>query len=265
MRAASGADHLTPMKKPVFYEWIDHRRAAERQHAEIARLTGIGTGRLLEIGSGDGTYLRYFQDHGWECLGIEPDAALAERAMLEQQVLTLQVHPAEAGIPAGSYDLARVRFPWRADDPMEAEPRHPQGTPFPTPFARCADEPTDAVLRLAYEALVPTGYLIAETWNGSGWPYREDTRNLPRRFNKVTFPEFVKGAGFDIGGIIAPRLGDPVWFPLSTKGWRDTDWRKIPDAILGFFDRGSTLVLFAQKPGSGAPATTTVDHKKYSV
>ncbi|MFB3785056.1 MAG: class I SAM-dependent methyltransferase [bacterium] len=237
------------MNKPAFFDWLDHRRAAERQHAEIARLTGIGTGRLLEIGSGDGTYLQYFQDHGWECLGIEPDASLAERALLERQVLTLQVSPVEAGIPAGSYDLVRIRFPWRADNPTQAALHHPPGTQFPVPFTQCADDPAQTVLRLAYEALVPTGYLIAETWNGSGWPYREWTRDLSRRFDKRTFPKFVQGAGFEIGGIIAPRLGDPVWFPLSRKGWRAADWRKIPDAILGFFDRGSMLVLFGQKPG----------------
>lgn len=213
------------MNKPAFYDWIDHRRAAERQHAEIARLTGVGTGRMAEIGSGDGVYLHYFQEHGWECLGIEMDSTLAERAMLDNQVITLQVHPIEAGIPRGSYDLIRIRGAL-GEDELAAE-----------------------ILRAAFEALIPTGYLIAEAWNGSGWPYGKWTRDLSRRFDKRTFPEFVQGAGFDIGGIIAPRLGDPVWFPLSMKGWRAAGWRGIPDAIQSFFDRGALLVLFGQKPG----------------
>ena len=70
------------MGKPDFYYWMDHQKAAERQHAEIARLTGVGQGRMLEFFSGDGAYLKYFQDRGWECLGVESDARLAEIAML---------------------------------------------------------------------------------------------------------------------------------------------------------------------------------------
>ena len=47
----SGGSIRKTMKKPAFYHWIDQEQAARKQHVEIARITGIGTGRMLDIGA----------------------------------------------------------------------------------------------------------------------------------------------------------------------------------------------------------------------
>lgn len=210
------------MEYPHFYQWIDHTKAAQRQHAEIARLTGVGNGRMLEIGSGDGAYLAYFQQHGWECLGIEENEQLAAQAM-EQEVLTLQGSPHEVGLPKGSYDLVRIRGLLNTDErPME-------------------------LLKTAFRSVIPTGYIIAETWNGRGNPINTDTlRNV---FDRKSLSQLFQEAGLDIGGIIAPSLGDSVWFPISQNAKELPNFFQLAsDKIMGFLDRGSLLVIFAQRP-----------------
>lgn len=221
------------MKQPVFTEWIDPALAAERQHAEIAKITGVGNGRMLELFSGDARYLKYFQDKGWECLGLETDERLADTAMLENAVPTLSGEPGEVALPADSYDIVRIRG---------ALSTH--GDP-------------EALLDLAFRCAAPTGYLVAETWNGSGAPVSRERAAITRRFNRRTLADLIRKPGFEVGGVIAPRLGDPVWSPLRKDregGERPIPWGifRAADAVLGFFDRGSMLVAFAQKPPHSA-------------
>lgn len=211
--------------QPPFRDWIDAPVAAERQHAEIARITGIGTGRMLEIGSGDGAYLKYYQDRGWECLGVEADEAKYRRA-LDNQILTLQGDIGEVNIPQRSYDIVRIRGTLGAsNDPEET-------------------------LRAAFEAAYPTRYLIAEV--GHGWPlpfFGSSNRQVERRFTKRSLKAMVESVGFEVGGMIAPPLGDPIWAPLTPEvtNLRGAAIRRL-DSILGYFDQGSLLVLFAQRP-----------------
>ena len=218
------------MRKPDFYLWMDHPKAAERQHAEIARLTGVGQGRMLEFFSGDGAYLKYFQDRGWECLGVESDARLAEIAMLENAVPTLQGTPMEVNFPRESYDLVRIRG------------------------ALCCCDAPKALLEMAFQATAPTGYLVAETWNGSGAPACHRAGRPQNRFNRRELRERVRKAGYEVGGVIAPAMGDSIWAPYaSLRGGANSAaiparTRRILDGLLGIIDRGSLLVVFAQRP-----------------
>lgn len=210
------------MYKPAYLNWIDPAKAAERQHAEIARITGLGIGRLLEVGSGHGEYLGYFQDKGWECLGIESDDAIGMEAM-GRGVMTLHGEMDEVGLPKNSYDLVRIRGALGGfDDP-------------------------DKALRIAYDAIHETGFIIAECWNESGWPSRPEDDQTPRKYSKKQLIELFTSVGFEIGGIFAPNVGDEIWAPLRNDIKRPLMTRLI-DRISDFFDRGSMLVIFAQRP-----------------
>lgn len=213
------------MKKSEFISWIDPSTAAQKQHAEMARLTGIGTGRMLDIGSGDGAYLGYFQKNGWECLGIEDNEQLATQAFDKNEVLALQGQPNEVGLPRNSYDVVRLRG-----------------------LLNEVDSPSD-LLQVAFRAVAPTGYVIAETWNRSGWPLRSGELPLHHSYSKESLTRLFKEAGFDVGGIIAPALGDEIWFPVSqdASSALNVSDRAI-DKVFGFLDRGSFLVVFAQRP-----------------
>lgn len=212
--------------KNDFYDWIDHRKAAQYQHAEIARITGIGNGRMLELFSGDGAYLSYFQEKSWECLGLETDEALANESMMTQAVPTLSGDPQEVALPRHSYDIVRIRGALNQ---------------YPDP---------QKLLELAFYATAYTGFFITEIWNGNGFPCRNVSSSLTNKMNRKQLVELVEGAGFEVGGVFAPAVGDRIWCPLHHQ-----NGARIPvlpvrmiDSFMGFLDRGSMLVLFAQKP-----------------
>lgn len=213
------------MEKPTFYRWIDHTRAAQNQLAEIAKLTGLGQGRMLDIGCGDGSYLAFFQSHGWECLGIATDQETSDYAYQQYEVLTLIGHPSELGLPRESYDLVRIRG------------------------ELSTDEKPEALLKIAYEATVPTGYLIVEVWHGRGWPICPSSETINSHYSKSSFKSILNHAGFEVGGIIAPEVGELVWAPVDHNcDSKPSFLRRTIDKIQGFFDRGSLLVAFCQKP-----------------
>ncbi len=69
--------------------WREHMRRRARDVQAVVP----GPARLLEIGCGDGYFLRYMQDLGWEVRGVEPGRAAAEYATKELGV------PVECGFP----------------------------------------------------------------------------------------------------------------------------------------------------------------------
>jgi SAM-dependent methyltransferase len=60
----------------------------------LSALAEIRTGRLLEIGAGDGQFLVAARDAGWDCAGVELGEAAAEA--LRQQGLTVHEDPLDA-------------------------------------------------------------------------------------------------------------------------------------------------------------------------
>lgn len=209
-----------------FFHWIDHRTAAQRQHAEIARITGVGNGRMLELFSGDGTYLAYFQEKNWECLGLETDEQLANVSMMTHAVPTLSGDPMEVTLPGNSYDIVRIRGALN----HYADP--------------------EQLLQTAFYATAYTGYFITEIWNHNGFPCRNVSSVLPHVYNRNQIIKLVEDAGFDVGGVFAPAVGDRIWCPLhhQTESKLPTLPARWLDGWLGFFDRGSLIVLLAQKP-----------------
>lgn len=55
------------------YHFVRNRTIVQKRKL-IEKSTGIKTGKLLDIGSGTGAFLREMKQHGWETTGLEPDA-----------------------------------------------------------------------------------------------------------------------------------------------------------------------------------------------
>jgi SAM-dependent methyltransferase len=209
-----------------FFDWMDHRKAAQRQHAEIARITGVGNGRMLELYSGDGTYLSYFQEKSWECLGLETDETLANESMLTQAVPTLCGDPQEVAFPGNSYDVVRIRGALNHySDPQK-------------------------LVESAFYATGYTGFFITEVWNHNGFPCRNVSSSLTNTFNRKQLIDLAGSVGFEVGGVFAPAIGDSIWCPLHHQAESHIPIlpMRLLDGVMSFFDRGSMLVLFAQKP-----------------
>lgn len=79
------------------------RRTMRRKRNLVQRETGLRTGRLLDIGSGVGTFANTMQRAGWEVTGLEPEEAARQKAK-ELYDITLQPVEQFFQLPAGSFD-----------------------------------------------------------------------------------------------------------------------------------------------------------------
>ncbi len=75
----------------------------EQKQRNIEKMTGIKNGRLLDVGSGAGLFVRHMKDKGWEVTGLEPDADARKQALSSYAVL---LEPTEAmnNLEANSFD-----------------------------------------------------------------------------------------------------------------------------------------------------------------
>ncbi|MET0392764.1 MAG: class I SAM-dependent methyltransferase [Chitinophagaceae bacterium] len=74
-----------------------------RKRKLVQQTTGLATGKLLEVGSGTGAFLREMKSQGWETTGLEPDAG-ARQIAKELHGLTLQETGLLYSLPPGSFD-----------------------------------------------------------------------------------------------------------------------------------------------------------------
>jgi len=81
-----------------------HWREFMAQRASVI-LSHRKQGRVLELGSGDGLFLRYFLEKGWDCVGIEPSIEASQYARdvfgVPVQTKTLE----DVDLPEASFDV----------------------------------------------------------------------------------------------------------------------------------------------------------------
>ena len=114
---------------PLYHETL-------RQAAAVKR-----TGRLLDIGSGYGDFLKLAREHGWEAWGIEPSRAASEAASQIEGTHTFAGTVEQADFPPNHFDVITL---WNVVD--------------------CLPEPVSTMKRV-YEWLAPGGTVIIRTPN----------------------------------------------------------------------------------------------------
>jgi len=195
------------------------RRMWERRADLVDEVAGTA-GRLLDVGCGDGTFLRTAQKHGWRVVGTELSRNAVERS---KDVQLSQGEVWEAAFPASSFDVVTS---WHviehAGDPMR-------------------------MAREMNRLLTPGGWLILATPNVNDyifrvgyaagrlrWPtlYEADERELHLyHFSESTLVRLLAEAGFteirtgfDEGAATVPskravnRLAH-AWYRLTGVNW----------------------------------------------
>lgn len=170
---AAGAD-------PVYVSQMDARvRTFARTLRHIDRLRPA-RGRLLDVGTAAGAFLKAARDVGWDVTGIEPNAWLAEWGRTRYGVAIHVGSIDEVPLPAAQFDVVTL---W---DVIEH-------TPDPL-----------HVLRRAHGLLVPGGLLVVNypdigSWiarlMGRRWPFLSSVHLY--YFTRRTIRAILDRAGFD--------------------------------------------------------------------
>lgn len=78
-------------------------KTMKKKRKLVERITGIKNGKLLDLGSGVGSFVNEMKQHGWEVTGLEPDPDA--RAVAKQEYATaLDDMDAFYALPPESYD-----------------------------------------------------------------------------------------------------------------------------------------------------------------
>ena len=154
-----------------------------------------GRGRLLDFGCGSGSFLRRMADRGWTVTGLDNSVAVAQ---IVRDELGLNVHMGTLPYPElrpGSFDVITM---WHSLEHVH--------------------EPL-AVLRDAYELLVPGGKLIVAVPNAASWPakwfgsswFGLDVPRHLTHFTPRTLREMIATAGFSLESTRLIRHSDWLW------------------------------------------------------
>lgn len=93
------APSLSPQAQKFQYE----------QASEFVERFGLSGRRVLEIGCGDGYFLRAMQDAGAECVGVEPSNAQRELALARGLKVEAGILSSERQLPAAPFDAFVTR------------------------------------------------------------------------------------------------------------------------------------------------------------
>lgn len=108
----AASDHVSPLRRLVArLEWrLFYLGTYRRRLAIVRQLTGLASGRLLEVGCGSGLFLRCLAEAGYEVEGVELSRADADYACRR---LGLRVFPGalEAlALPSARYDAVILLY-----------------------------------------------------------------------------------------------------------------------------------------------------------
>jgi 2-polyprenyl-3-methyl-5-hydroxy-6-metoxy-1,4-benzoquinol methylase len=242
-------------------DYRPHRRPRKDRSAVGAwwrsRLTGKGSperrgtipwhgrGRLLDFGCGGGAFLRRMADRGWTVTGLDTSPVAADNVQDQLGLNCLVGTLPHADLRCGSFDVVTM---WHSLEHVH--------------------EPL-AVLRDAYDLLVPGGKLIVACPNLDAWPARWFGPNwfgldLPRHlthFTPKTLAEMMLTAGFTIESHRFCRAG--TWTRSSVQiaeryghasGWlKPLTWKplsKVVGWLTYLFGKSDVQMVVAVRPMS---------------
>lgn len=82
---------------------VIRKRTLAQKRKMIQQVTGLGTGQLLDIGSGTGAFVSEMKTSGWQTTGLEPDTG-ARKLAKEQYGIDLEGTDKLFALPVNSFD-----------------------------------------------------------------------------------------------------------------------------------------------------------------
>jgi SAM-dependent methyltransferase len=179
----------------TFWARLFGRPCAERRGV----LPWPGPGRLLDFGCGGGSFLKTMADQGWHVTGLDAAVGAVEHIRAEHGLTALVGSLPHPELSPGSFDVVTM---WHSLEHVH--------------------QPL-AILRAAYELLVPGGKLVVATPNIASFAYRLFGRSwfgldLPRHlthFTPRTLATMLQTAGFRTEPVRLIRHSD--WLRSSAK------------------------------------------------
>lgn len=83
------------------------RRTLDQKKNMIERFTGVGKGKLLDIGAGTGAFAAHVRKGGWQSVGLEPDEGTRQRA-LDLYGISLLDSSELFSLPVNSFDAVTL-------------------------------------------------------------------------------------------------------------------------------------------------------------
>jgi SAM-dependent methyltransferase len=205
-------------------------------------------GRLLDYGCGSGRFAAKMRDRGWNAFGMDFSSHAAEAARRNYGLTVIHGDLPHADVPDGSLDAFTLR--------AVLEHVHDPGR----------------LLRSAFAALKPGGYLFVSVPNLGGWGFRAFgpawfPLELPRHllhFTSDTLKRAVIESGFAVEAVAS--RGHGKWMGYSTdraKRFRPRWWanvariRLMRSALTNWTERrgqADDLCLLARKPEANSTA-----------
>jgi len=223
----------------------------EKKKMDLLFLGELPPGHLLEVGCGDGLFLKRMQDHHWKVEGCDFDPRLAQEAERKYQI-SVRIGTLESlNYPSNCFDALVMNHV----------------------FEHVYDSHT--LLKEIFRILKPGGRIVIVTPNAQSWGhafFKESWRGLePPRHLKIFTPRalesVVHNSGFIINSIKTTAVN--AWLILSASAevqrnqFLKTTYKKpnviqilkalglqIIESLLNCFgnNRGEECVLIAQKP-----------------
>jgi 2-polyprenyl-3-methyl-5-hydroxy-6-metoxy-1,4-benzoquinol methylase len=173
---------------PMLHDWAGRL---------VMFLPVVGSGRLLDVGCGDGAFMSAMREGGWDVLGVEPDREAARIARERRRLHVVTGTLEEASLPAHSMDAIT----------MNHVIEH-----VPDPLASLKE--CRRILRFGGKLAIATPNVesLGHRLSGVEWPDLDPPRHL-HLFSLRTLGAFVEKAGLQIE-LLRSRVAFRSWGSL---------------------------------------------------